>query len=55
MGLIVPFKGNNSKGTKTMNVTISAIGNKNNTKINIDYITMGLAAPSIIPLYSVYK
>ena len=55
MGLIVPFKGNNSKGTKTMNVTISAIGNKNNTKINIDYITMGLAAPSIITLYSVYK
>ena len=55
LGLIVPFKGYNSMNNKTMNVTITMIGNKNEPKINIDYIILGQATPSFLPLYSEYK
>ena len=55
IGFITQFKGVNGGNTKNLNITVTMIGNENNPKINIDYITIGLAAPGIIPLDTLYK
>ena len=55
IGFITQFKGINGKNTKNLNITINMIGNENNPKINIDYISIGMAAPGIVPLFSSYE
>ena len=55
IGFITQFKGTNGGNSKNLNITINMIGNETNPIVNIDYISLGLAGCSIIPLSTIYK
>ena len=55
IGFITKFYGNHGPSKKNLNITVNMIGNYNNPKVNIDYISIGMAAPGILPIETIYE